>query len=416
MADTPAAHSDEEEGEGEGEEGDDDEGEEEGGDDEEEATEAETGHDGDHDHDQDHEMHDSPASEPVQPVSIEEPEDTSPGPLSDQDALDRPRSKPSNSLNLVPPHLNSPRLEGSPLKNTLSTSRPLNQSPAMSPSFHASSFSNSIPMEVDSTPDLASQPALDLQDSPFPMGSDMDFSAPLSGVADDGASDIPIGSDAGAALDRAFGDLAGAPEELHGTPDIDMTASELEKVEEIEHPPMDADKATTPPPITEPAVEPQVSEKESTPAPVPDDKEAEPELAGAKAGGTARNNTEPQQVPEQVEQQELEKEEEREPTPAAATREESPKDEARPDIPVEEPAALDPEPPAPAPPPAPTAEDEDDGMPDLLGGLERELDRQAGVSGGEEAPDEGNATELPSAEAAKEAESEKEAAEKPAEV
>ena len=382
MADTPAAHSDDEEGD----DGDDDDGDEEGGDDEEDGTDAGTSHSVDQDReaaqdgpdqDGDQEMHDASSLEPIRPYSIEEPEESTDESSSEQEPLSKARSKTSNPLGLAPPHLNSPKLEGSPLKNVVSFS-PTAQSPIMSPSLQTSSFSASIPMELDSAPDLLSQPVDQVRDnSPPQTGPDTALQVPIVEEAGEGHSDMPIDSDAGATAEKVSEDVVAPADAAPSTdPDVEPSAASTEKAEVEDQLMAEAEPAPL-------AAEAHGSAEASESGPVEEAKEPEPAPASAPDAPVPSPPASAAPL-------------------AAALAEEPASSEAKPDPPVTEPS------PAPAAAaPSPPKDEEDDG-PDLLAGLERELDRQDDLGG-----EEGN---KPLTDGAKEPEKEERSEEKPEET
>ncbi|KAK3394121.1 hypothetical protein B0H63DRAFT_505881 [Podospora didyma] len=159
MADNSAVPSDDDEGD-EGDEGED-EGDDNGeGDDGDQTPDVENSTSGqDPNQDQDMDMEDSETSEVIRHSSIEEPDESQSRPATSDEEVTIPRARfqpPPGLGNLGPPlapiHLASPRLEGSPLKNVII------QSPT-EPSPHSASFtapiysetSASQPMETSST-------------------------------------------------------------------------------------------------------------------------------------------------------------------------------------------------------------------------------------------------------------------------
>lgn len=92
----------------------------------------------------DHDMDESEASEAIQPSSIEEPDESRRSTSEEEITMPKVRFQPPGLSNLGPPplgplRLSSPRLEGSPLKNVIIQS-PTDRSPLISPRGAAVSF------------------------------------------------------------------------------------------------------------------------------------------------------------------------------------------------------------------------------------------------------------------------------------
>ncbi|KAK3383570.1 hypothetical protein B0T24DRAFT_54200 [Lasiosphaeria ovina] len=406
MADNSAIPSDDEEGDDGEDEGDDN------GDEDDETPEIENSVNPDPDQDQDVEMEDSEASEVIRPSSIEEPDERSSVPAASASTSDEevtiPKVRfapPSGLVNLAPPlapiHLSSPRLEGSPLKNVIIQS-PTESSPVISP--HAPGFfetNTSMPMEVSNPPapvDVAdvSEAAVDSSlDDIIQMDqvsgqepvTQVDF-IQLEDVAMDLTDNVP--SDSGAVAAGDFSDpMLFKAEDLPREPVTTIAPESVaEPVAELVAE-LVADIA--PEPVAEPAAEPATNTAVGAPHEVPSSEAAVPPAPGP-AAAVVPDTFEiadapppapvlpPIPAPEIVEAPtDIEGVLEPLPTPIEAP--------ALPDptpapLVVEEPAIVEEvlQPPAsPALLPAAVAEEEDDGL-NLLGSLERELDRQEGMS------------------------------------
>jgi hypothetical protein len=373
MADNSAMQSDDEEGEeGEGDEAEegevergesDDRGDDDGRD---ESSMMDTSTDQEQREDRDQEMEDAYAPEPIEPTTQKLEDEVVQQEVDPSTSFQPPSGDP---LHLGPPApLMLHKHEGSPLKNVVLPS-PTGPSPLVSPTLQSSQ-----PPDIN-TFSAAGQETIQ-------SGDAATEAAPTETAAAVSSTEgQPIDSGLGESSAPGMGEPSGPqpPSEdvssnLADEPMLDAVKEEVADV------PTEANISDVVPemPSAAPlAVAPASEHKSPSPAPAP----PVPETQAAEAA-------------EEPEEPEVD-------APPPAEQEIAP--------PVEQPAATteaqtspteNPE--EPAPPTAPTAAGGDDGL-DLLGGLERELDRQAAVSSEEATP---AAAAIPTAESQAEPEPE----------
>ncbi|KAK0729699.1 hypothetical protein B0H67DRAFT_638287 [Lasiosphaeris hirsuta] len=364
MADNSAMPSEDEDGD-EGDDGEDEGDGDEGGPDEgDETPEVENSSvqntSAERDPDQDIEMEDSETSEVIRPSSIEEPDDTrSVAPSSEDDiTISKPRFQPPPGLSgLGPLYLSSPRLEGSPLKNVILQS-PTDRSPMISPCITSTTTSFSASGYMDTQ--VQSSMAMDVSVS---GGTVTEPFVPETAVETTVKSETDLGEItttatqveyAASVEDTVMGGQDDAPETTNNEPlsRLDQLANASGEQQQSETPTITTSEEA-PPAIQQPEFPPtpEISEPPPTEQPTAEPTSAEP---------TPPVQQEDIQPPPQVPQVEE--------TLAP---------------PEKETEALPPPPDSPALLPAAT-EDEDDGL-NLLGSLERELDRQEGMSNASDA-------------------------------
>ncbi|KAK3331043.1 hypothetical protein B0H66DRAFT_528378 [Apodospora peruviana] len=378
MADNSAMQSEDEEGD-EGDEAEDEaeRGAEEGSADRdvEETQTPEVESRNEQDHDQDVEMEDSESSEVIRPSSIEEPDEPRRSTSEEEYTVPKARFQAPPSLgNLGPPlgatHLVSPRLEGSPLKNVIVQS-PTDQSPMVSP--HGASGASGLFAAATSFAEIAASIPKESDGAENTAGAAVGLLlVTVSDTALEGAtvSDGLTGLGSSEAVDSA----------MDFSTDADKTAA-------VQAP----DSATVPEPLKtgslpgEPTVDDAQNPVAASDVGVPEAPDAmqadqqQPPRPPAEGISAQTSLQEPQPTPsvEEAQKQTTINNEEKERKLASTMTDVAVKSEAA----VAESEVFERrEPPdSPALLPTAAAEDEDDGL-NLLGSLERELDRQEGVS------------------------------------
>lgn len=368
MADNSVMQSDDEEGEeGEGDEGEEGEGErgesDDRGDDDgrDESSMMDTSTDQEQREDRDQEMEDAYAPEPTEPTTQKLEDEV----VQQEDNPGTSFQPPSGDpLHLgPPPPLMLHKHEGSPLKNVVLPS-PTGPSPMVSPTVQSSQ-----------PPDVNTLPGAGQETSQSGDAATETVATETAAAASSSTEGQPIDS----GLDESSARGMSEPSDPQqpggdvGSNLVDEPMLDMVKTEDADVPPEAniSDVVSEIPSAAPLAVAPASGHKSPspTPAPAPAAQETQP----AETAETA----------EAAEAVEAAEEPEAHAPPPAEQEIASPVEQPTATTEAQASPAVNPE--EPAPPTAPTAEGGDDGL-DLLGGLERELDRQAAVSSEEATP------------------------------